>query len=283
VRELSPDSIRSGLSTQLLGRKILYLHEILSTSTSARRLAEAGAPEGTLVVTDSQSEGRGRMGRKWICAPGTGLLFSLILRPHIPPSQLHALAMICGLGIKNAIEDAIGLSIGLKWPNDVMCNHKKAGGILVEASTRGVGLEYAIAGIGLNVSSYPHTPSQGIAATSLEHELGHQLDRVALLQRILEGIEREYVALRNGYWPDAAWCAALETIGSMVTIHTSTGILHGTAIGIDASGGLLVRQGDGSVQTVFCGDVMYMVHPGPRAAPAHPAPRPDHNRLTRSG
>jgi BirA family biotin operon repressor/biotin-[acetyl-CoA-carboxylase] ligase len=255
VRELSPDSIRNGLSTQLLGRKILCFHEIPSTSSTARRLAEARAPEGTLVVTDSQTEGRGRMGRQWICAPRTGLLFSVILRPHIPPSQLHAVAMVCGLGIKKAIEDAIGLSIGLKWPNDVLCNHRKVGGILIEASTRGVSLDYVIAGIGLNVSSYPQTLSQGIAVTSLEHELGHHLDRADLLQRILEEIETDYFALRNGHWPDAAWSAALETLGTMVTIHTSTGVLHGTAIGIDSSGALLVRQGDGSVQAISCGDV----------------------------
>ena len=129
---LSAKAIVEGLDTQFVGRNPVYLPTVGSTNDEARRLAQAGAPEGTLVIADCQTAGRGRLDRRWEAPPGSSLLLSLLFRPPLAPHQVQQLTMVCGLAVVDAIEAATGLRAGLKWPNDVLIGEAKAGGILTE-------------------------------------------------------------------------------------------------------------------------------------------------------
>ena len=137
LNALSANAIREGLGTRFVGRNIVYRTEIGSTNDEARRLAGAGAPEGTLVIADYQRRGRGRLDRGWAAPPGSSLLLSLVFRPELAAHQAQRLTMCCGLAAVDAIEQETGLSAGLKWPNDVVIGGAKAGGILTEIELDG--------------------------------------------------------------------------------------------------------------------------------------------------
>src|SRR2546427_1102691 len=137
-------SLLHGLTGLRLGHPVHLYRQTGSTNAVARGLAEAGAPEGLLVVAEAQSAGRGRAGRRWITPEGTALAFSLVLRPVAPPAQAARLTMLAGLAVCEAIEQVCGLPAALKWPNDILIGGRKAGGILGEAATDGERLEFAI-------------------------------------------------------------------------------------------------------------------------------------------
>ena len=130
IDRLSSQSIREGLRTTFVGHHLVYLPEVESTNEVARRLGQEGAPEGTLVVADYQSSGRGRLGRRWQAPPGSSLLLSLLFRPPLAPGQMQRLTMACGLAVADAIRALTCLEVGLKWPNDVVVGGQKAGGIM---------------------------------------------------------------------------------------------------------------------------------------------------------
>jgi len=182
---LTAETILDGLRTEFLGREIVYYETIASTNSVAKALAQQGAVEGTLVVANEQTAGRGRLGRPWLAPRGTCLLFSLILRPDLEARRVQGLTMICGLGVREAIREATGLQAQLKWPNDIMLRGRKAAGILTEASTTGGRLSYVVAGIGLNVNLHVTALPADLNATSIGHELGRAVPRVNLLQQIL--------------------------------------------------------------------------------------------------
>jgi BirA family biotin operon repressor/biotin-[acetyl-CoA-carboxylase] ligase len=222
----------------------------------ARTLAEEGAPEGTLVIADEQTAGRGRLERRWLAPPGTSLLFSLLLRPSLPVNRAQALTMVTGLALQAAVLELTGLPARLKWPNDIVVRGLKVGGILTEASSTGAHLEHAVVGIGLNVNLDAESFASSFRATSLSDELGHPIPRVPLLQAALWHIERRYVSMSEGAWPAADWAASLETIGQWIEVRTSQGQWRGRATGVDDDGALLLRTSDGQLKRVTVGDVV---------------------------
>ena len=254
---LSSAAIRRGLSTGFVGQKVIYRSQIGSTNDEARRLAMEGAPEGTLVITEFQSAGRGRMDRDWIAPPGSSLLISILFRPAIAAHQVQRLTMSCGLAVVSAIEEQTGLRADLKWPNDLVISGAKAGGILTEIGLEGTGVDYAVVGIGLNVNLDPnHLPDKlAMPATSLSHELGTKVDRLPLLRTLLQTVEERYLALHEGRSPHREWAARLVTLGKPVTVTATGSVLEGTAEGVDADGALLVRLADGRLERVLAGDV----------------------------
>jgi BirA family biotin operon repressor/biotin-[acetyl-CoA-carboxylase] ligase len=207
------------------------------------------------VLADEQTAGRGRLNRAWIAPPGTSLLFSLILRPNLDPQRAQALTMLCGLAVRDAIHATSGLHAHLKWPNDILLGERKAGGILIEISTTGTRLGYAVAGIGLNVNLPPSTLPSSFHATSIQEELGCPVSRAALLQEILRRVEERYVQLEKGDWPLREWAASLVTLGKLVRIETISQTLVGTAEAVDENGALCLRLDDGRLLQVQAGDV----------------------------
>jgi BirA family biotin operon repressor/biotin-[acetyl-CoA-carboxylase] ligase len=165
------------------GHPLYLFQRIGSTNDEARRLAQAAAPEGLLVVAEAQTAGRGRAGRRWLTPAGSALAFSLVLRPAIPPAQATRLTMIAGLAVCEAIELVTGLPVSLKWPNDIWLAGQKAGGILVETATTAGDdqpVEYAVVGIGLNVHEAPPASAVDFPATALSLQAGQPVDRARL-------------------------------------------------------------------------------------------------------
>jgi len=255
--DLSAEAIRAALTTRFVGRNLVYLPETDSTNTKARRLARQGAPEGTLVIADYQTAGRGRFNRRWLAPPGSSLLLSLIFRPPLAPHQAQRLTMLCGLALLEAIETETGLRADLKWPNDVVLAGRKVAGILTELSLRGATVDYAVVGVGLNVNLDPaRLPADLLTpATALSHEAGRRVDRLSLLGAFLQAVEQRYLALRAGWSPREEWARRLVTLGRRVVISEGERTFDGLAEGVDADGALLVRLDDGRLRKVLAGDV----------------------------
>lgn len=254
---LSKETIQDGLKTQYMGRTLVFLPETASTNDEARRLAKSGAPDGTLVIADYQTAGRGRAARRWEAPPGSSLLMSLVFRPALVPQQVQRMTMICGLAIADVLESEYGLEPALKWPNDVLVGGAKVGGILTEVLLDAHRVECVITGIGLNVNLDPaELPGELVMqATSLSQALGRTVARLPLLRAVLQRIEARYSALKAGHSPHDEWVQRLGTLGQSVVVTSGGTILEGVAEGVNSDGALLVRLGDGRLHTVVAGDV----------------------------
>jgi len=254
--KLTAETIRRGLTTRLIGRQVVVYPRIGSTNDEAKRLAEDGAPEGTLVVADEQTAGRGRLQRTWWAPAGTALLMSLILRPDLAPHQAQRLTMLCSLAICDAIAGTTGLVPAVKWPNDVLLRGRKVCGILTELGIEGPRLAYAVVGMGVNVNvDFGGAGELTHTATSLAQELGREVSRLELLRAILINVEERYARLRAGESPHAEWAARLATLGQRVIVTTPTEQLSGIAEGVDADGALLLRDENGVLRHILAGDV----------------------------
>jgi BirA family biotin operon repressor/biotin-[acetyl-CoA-carboxylase] ligase len=256
TEKLSPETISKGLTTQVLGQNIACYESLGSTNDVAKELAKQGAVNGTLIVADHQTAGKGRRGRRWIAPPASSLLLSLVLRPRLTSSQLPRLSMACALAVAQAIEEFTGLSVHFKWPNDILLRGKKTGGILIEASISGETVDYAVVGLGLNVNlDVRQLPEIADIATSISVELGRRVSRLDLLRVYLEFMEREYRLLEQGEYPHERWAARLPILGQRVEVATPWGTESGCAERVDAEGGLILRRDDGTAAYVAVGDV----------------------------
>jgi BirA family biotin operon repressor/biotin-[acetyl-CoA-carboxylase] ligase len=263
VEELSEEVIKAGLRTRIIGCQIHYQATLASTNDLLRQLADQGVPEGTLVIANEQTAGRGRLGRSWLAPGGTSLLFSLLFRPaFLGPAQAQWLTMICGLAVAEAIEAEAPLKASLKWPNDILLAGRKAGGILTELATIGTALDHVVVGIGLNVNvefqrgdASPDLAALAKTATSIAQELGHPIPRLPLLLSILQRIDMRYARLRSGVSPRSEWAVRLSTLGQAVEIVSPTGRFAGYAEGVGKDGALLLRLPDGTLKSFFAGDV----------------------------
>ena len=170
-------------------KKIVYYEETDSTNIRARKLAEEGAPDGTLVVTDFQNAGRGRRGRMWVSPSGTGIFMSLILRPDILPSSASMLTLVAALAVYDGIKETTGLETVIKWPNDIVAEGKKLCGILTEMSAELEGIHYVVTGIGINANMTEFPEEVGEAATSLRILTGGPVRRSRLIAAVMKEYE----------------------------------------------------------------------------------------------
>jgi BirA family biotin operon repressor/biotin-[acetyl-CoA-carboxylase] ligase len=247
---LSVEMITANLSTRYLGKKVLYYPEIDSTNRLAKEAASDGADEGTLVITDYQTKGRGRLDRSWESESGQNLMFSFILRPRIPLFDSFLLTMAAGISMAEAIETETGLPAMVKWPNDIFLNGKKLAGILTEISGQSQALDWAVIGIGVNINSKPDLDT----AMYLNEQTDEAIDRINILNRFLINFEAVY---RNGRPSEdiiERWRAKSYTLGLQVEIDDNGEIIKGLAEDIDKSGALMVRTNEGKIK-VICGDV----------------------------
>ncbi len=254
-------AIRARLTTRLIGRNLELYETIDSTNTHAVALARAGAPEGTLVLAEEQTAGRGRMGRRWHAPRYSSLLLSLLLRPPLLPRQAQRATMIVSLAAMRAIAQVSGLRAQVKWPNDVVLGGKKVGGILTELGGRGEQLDYAVVGLGLNVNlNVSGLPDLMYPATSLSTEAGRPISRLELLLALLQEIEAYYGRLLEGWSPHEEWREHLATLGQFVQVGTADEVVEGLAEDVDADGALQVRMKDGILRSVLVGDVTLRGH-----------------------
>lgn len=258
----SPDrlfdfEVMPGLRTRILGRKILYFNSLASTMDMAMQLGLKGTSEGAVILAETQAKGRGRLGRTWFSPKYKGIYLSLILRPKISPEKAPVLTLLTAVSICEAIKEAVGLEAKIKWPNDILLEGKKLGGILTELNAEVDEINFVVIGIGLNVNNDKKSLISG--AISLKEQKKESVSRLALLQEILRRIEANYFSLeKNGPGPVIEqWRQFNVTLGRRVKAYSHKQHIEGLALDIDCDGGLLVRTDSGLRQKIMAGDVIH--------------------------
>jgi BirA family biotin operon repressor/biotin-[acetyl-CoA-carboxylase] ligase len=250
---LSPAAITENLGTRFIGQRVIYYPKLASTMDVAKHEARQGAIEGTVVVADEQTAGRGRIKRLWL-SPRGSLALSVVLYPSL--SFLPSLIMVASLAVVHAIARVTGLKSQIKWPNDVLINDQKICGILIESEVRGRQVDFAIIGIGINVNLNPSDfPEISPPPTSLSHELGRDIPRLDILRCLLAETERLYLALPSGDSVYQQWRDNLVTLGKKVRVRSGETTYNGVAESVARDGSLLLRQPDGSLTKIVAGDV----------------------------
>ena len=231
-------------------REVVRLGTVDSTQRVAFELAEAGAPDGTVVVADTQTSGRGRQGRIWRDTPGDSLLVSILLRPRLAQRDLPKLSLAAAVAVAEAVALAAGLPARLKWPNDVLVHGRKLAGILLES--RLVEAPIVVAGIGLNLRQRSFPDGLADTATSLDLAGGRAVGRDAMLEAVLEALDRWRDGLeRRGFEPlRARWLELADTIGRSVIVGEHAGV----AVDLAGNGALVLRQAEG-LRHVVAGEV----------------------------
>ena len=255
---LGPDEIIGILGSSIFSKNMVFHERITSTNELAKELALKGAPEGTIIITEEQTAGKGRMERRWLSPAYENLLFSVLLRPGLPVDNVFALTMILGFSVIEEIKAKNRLDVMIKWPNDLCVNHKKVGGILTEFSVRYRRLEYVILGLGLNVNWMPEE-GEGLIypATSILAESGIVISRNELLSGILKRFEGYYQKVLSGKAEDLyiRWNKFSAVIGRDVEIISQDGIVTGKALRIDRQGALILKDDHGEEKRILSGDV----------------------------
>ncbi len=245
--------IKNLLNTRFIGRQLHYYPHLSTTMDTARELVKKGASEGTVVIAGTQTAGKGRIGRTWFSPEGS-LAMSVILKP--PLKNLPQLVMIASLAVVGAIKHISGLDASIKWPNDVMIKGKKVCGILIENEVAEGKVNYADIGIGINVNFNPmDLPEISDMATGLSHESGKEISVVQLAAKLMDELERLYLAARDGAAIHNEWRQNMETLGKRIKVDTGKTIEHGTAEEVTETGNLIVRRGDGTLIEIVAGDV----------------------------
>jgi len=256
---LIPAEIQAGLVTSRVGREIVYYESTDSTNLRAHELGEAGAADGTVVVADRQTAGKGRLGRRWESPPGVNLYASVLLRPPILPFEAPQLTFVSAVAVARAVEEIGGLTPTVKWPNDILLHGRKVAGLLNEMSAETEGIHFVILGIGVNLNMRRDQFPQDLRypATSVALEKGETVSRAAFARSLLRHLDELYALyLDKGIAPVLkAWEAYFDLLGRRVEVDYHDRCVQGVVEGLDADGVLLLRLADGRCEKVLAGDV----------------------------
>ncbi|MGD7045413.1 biotin--[acetyl-CoA-carboxylase] ligase [Jeotgalibacillus proteolyticus] len=248
-----------GLQTKRLGRSIHYYESVDSTQKIAHKLAQEQAPEGTLVIAEEQTSGRGRMSRSWHSPKGTGIWMSLLVRPLLPPQKAPQFTLLTAVAVVQAIEDVCDVSVEIKWPNDLLVNDRKITGILTELQADSEQIHSLIIGIGMNINQQQEDFPKELheLATSLAIETGSKVSRSAIVQRIMYHFEKYYLLyMDKGFAPiKLLWESYAISIGRHITARTLNGELSGIACGITEEGILLLEDDQGVTHSIYSADI----------------------------
>ena len=277
---LNVEVLQEQLDTQFfgVGDRLLYLPVVNSTNSFAMQLAHERPEEGVVVLTDSQTAGKGRLGRRWVDVSGRNVLLSILLRPLFPP---HLLVMVASLAVVDVIAETCGVSAAIKWPNDVLIADRKVAGILIETSQNSKGNMIAILGIGVNVNGHiqdlseqlTNQTSLSVTATTLETVCGHSVSREIFIAHLLKRIETDYLALQREASETTSvvvavqrpvsrlirerWRGQLSTLGRTISVQQKDAVLSGVAEDVDDNGELLLHCHSGELVSITWGDVSY--------------------------
>jgi BirA family transcriptional regulator, biotin operon repressor / biotin---[acetyl-CoA-carboxylase] ligase len=262
---LAPDvivisDVKRGLRTRTVGRELVYLAETGSTNTLALDLAQKGAKDGTVVIAETQTGGKGRLGRTWV-SPRGNLYLSVILRPAVPVHKAPLITLMGAVAVAAVVREHLEVPAGIKWPNDVLVSGKKVAGLLTEMSAEPDRIRHIVLGIGVNVNMDARElpPDVRRTATTLAAESGAPLDRTAFVQELLAGLDHWYQRfLKNETDVLKAWEGLNITLGNRVTVSGTGKRLEGLARSVDAEGRLILELDDGTRLPVAAGDVTIM-------------------------
>jgi BirA family biotin operon repressor/biotin-[acetyl-CoA-carboxylase] ligase len=260
---LLPWEISDGLQTDIIGRKIYYFDTIDSTQNFALKLSQKPHENGSVVIAERQTKGRGRLNRKWV-SPKGGIWLSILLRPNFELSQTSLFPMITSLALSIAIEKTLKIKPELKWPNDLTIKGKKVAGILIDVAIESNKIDYLVIGVGINFRISPSKISRlgkdpqrhyGITTLVKENQKGNPAE---LVQQFLYELEQMYNKVISNSIGEIRqnWIKRSSTIGKNVIATTTTGLLKGKAIGIDETGALLLSN-RGKIQRLLAGDIIY--------------------------
>lgn len=251
------DEITYGLKTKFIGKKIFSYDTLDSTNDAAFRLGEQGMEEGACVFAEYQKKGRGRLGRSWVSPKGENLILSVLLRPLLPPTEASKMTLAAAVSVIQTIRKTSGKTLGIKWPNDIVCGHKKVGGILTEMSAEVDRVNFVVVGIGLNINSSHKELPKG--STSLKEIVGREVSRISFARDLLEQLEKDYLVLKKGHFEALAkeWEDFSVVSGRRVSARVSGRKIEGEAMGIDKDGALWIRKDDGLQERIMAGDIEY--------------------------
>ena len=261
-----PNGVRPGevafrLQSRRMGRPLHHLDSVDSTNREAERRAAGGTPEGTLVLAEHQTAGRGRLGRTWLDSPRDSLLFSLVLRPAIAPAMAPPITYVAAASLAETLAGSLDAErIAVKWPNDVLVDGRKVAGILLEMRCEGLRVDHVILGVGVNVEGRAEDlpgPLSGRPATLAEVSAGGAPNRRELLCAFLETFEGLYDEfLREGVAAVLPrWNRWFRAQGTVLRVRTASRVLEGTARGLDADGALLLEVAGAGTQRIFAGEI----------------------------
>ncbi len=255
---LSKEELEGAIDSEWAGKTVYYYSVTDSTNSCIKALAETGAKQGTLVVADMQSAGKGRRGRSWYSEAGSGVWMSILLRPEFEPNQASMITLVAALAAAKAIRDVSGLDARIKWPNDIVINGKKVCGILTEMSLEADYIRYVVCGIGINVNHKEFPEDIRATATSLMLESGEKVSRIQLISELWKHFEKYYeLFCADGDLKHlkAEYNSILVNKDKQVRVLEPKGEWSGKATGINNKGELLVETEDGSVNKVYSGEV----------------------------
>ncbi len=261
----SPDvivagEVKQGLGTRTIGKEIVHFAEVASTNTLAMDLAQKGAVDGTVVIAETQTGGKGRLGRTWT-SPRGNLYVSVVLRPAVPISKAPLITLLGAVAVASGIRRHCGVPAGIKWPNDILLSGKKVSGLLTEMSAEPDRIRYIVLGIGVNVNmdSRALQPEVRRMSTTLAAAMGITVDRTAFLRALLAELDLWYHRFLKGDTEVlAAWKELNVTLGHRVAVSGGGGTLEGLARDVDAEGRLILKLDDGTLRQVAAGDVTIM-------------------------
>jgi BirA family biotin operon repressor/biotin-[acetyl-CoA-carboxylase] ligase len=260
----SPDSLQAAkidqhLTTKRFGRNIHYLQTCPTTQPIAHQLAQAGEPDGSIVICEEQTAGKGRLARAWTSTQGKGIWMSVIIRPEIPPTKAPQLTLVAAVAVTRAIEDIADVRAEIKWPNDLLINGKKCTGILTELQADIDRVHAIILGIGVNVNQQPSDFPEEIQsiATSIQMVTGKPVDRAELVARILHHLEiYTDLYVQHGFEPlKILWESYSCTLGKRIKAIMIHQQIEGVALGITNEGILQVKTDDGEIHGIYSADI----------------------------
>jgi len=253
--KLYPFEISPMLKTRIIGKELIYHDTVGSTNTIAYNLAKSGAKEGTVVIAEKQTKGKGRLSRAWFSPKEKGIYLSVILRPEMTPFKAPVMTLMAAVSLAQAIRENADAPAFIKWPNDILINDKKAAGILTEMEAEADSVKFLILGIGINVAAKLSELPKG--ATSIMREVGDFVTRPGLVKVLLERLERNYLLIqKEGFLPiRTEWRNLSVTLGCRVKATCMHKEIEGEAVDIDSDGALKIRLDNGFYEKVMAGDL----------------------------
>jgi BirA family biotin operon repressor/biotin-[acetyl-CoA-carboxylase] ligase len=249
-------ALQKGLRTRVFGNKIYTFNSIDSTNNCAKAVAGCGAQEGTVVIAEQQTAGKGRLGRLWQANANENITFSIVLRPKLTPEVINIIPLYVAVAVAQAVERTTQLKVDCKWPNDLLVRGKKFAGILIEGSVKQNSVEYVVVGIGINVNQQTFPTDLQQKATSLRLECDREIDREKLFKETLIALEGLYKTINSNEIQSIInlWLSRSTMINKPISVSQQGNVISGIVKGLSTEGAL-VLQSEGAERTLFAGDV----------------------------